>query len=196
MAATKKTAATKHPAAPAVDEPATPVPATQAIKPAAEPAPASEAPKHPAVVDMNDIVMVQSCFHGNLSYISKRNGSIIEWPQFGEEQPMSVDELMYMRNTQPTFFKEQWVRLIGSNADDVFAFLHLDRYCKNNLRFDTFDDVFSMEPDLLVSVVEAFAPSLRESFARQALDRMQAGTLNDLRQVRAIEQATGFSLLR
>ena len=146
-------------------------------------------------VDLNDIVYVQSCFHGNLFYKSKRNGSIVEWQTFGEDQPMDVDELMYMRNTQPTFFKEQWVRLVGDNADDVFAFLHLDRYCKNNLKFDNFDDVFDMDADSIESTVKEFAASLKESFARRAKELCDAGELNDLKVIKAIERATKFKLL-
>lgn len=156
-----------------------------------EPAPAVK-----KEVSLRDIVYVQSCFHGDLFYKSKRNGSIVEWQCFGEDQPMDVDELMYMRNTQPTFFKEQWVRLVGDNADDVFEFLHLDRYCKNNLKFDTFDDVFEMEPAQLELVVKEFAPSLRESFARRAVALVDEGTLDNLRTIKAIERATGFSLLK
>lgn len=148
-------------------------------------------------VSLNDIVYVQSCFHGDLFYRSKRNnGFIVEWQQFGEEQPVDVDELMYMRNTQPTFFKEQWIRLVGDNADDVFEFLHLDRYCKNNLKFDDFDDVFAMESDEIEMVVKSFTPSLRESFARRALELIETGELDNLKKIQAIERASGYSLLK
>lgn len=148
-----------------------------------------------SAVSLTDLVCVQSCFHGNLFYKSKRNGSIVEWQSFGEEQFMDVDELMYMRNTQPTFFKEQWVRLVGDNADAVFEFLHLDRYCKNNLKFDTFDDVFAMDPDDLIAVVKGFAPSLRNSFARRAKELIEDGSINQLTTIKAIERATGYDLL-
>lgn len=147
-------------------------------------------------VPLTDLVCVQSCFHGNLFYKSKRNGSIVEWQTFGEEQYMDVDELMYMRNTQPTFFKEQWIRLVGDNADDVFAFLHLDRYCKNNLKFDDFDDIFEMAPDTIKSVVKEFAPSLRDSFARRAMELIESEDLADLKTIKAIEAATGCKLIQ
>lgn len=153
------------------------------------------APQKRVQVDLNDIVYVQSCFHGNLFYKSKRNGSIVEWQQFGEDQPMDVDELMYMRNTQPTFFKEQWIRLVGDNADDVFTCLHLDRYCKNNLKFDSFDDVFEMNPAEIEMTVKEFAPSLRESVARRAKELYDDETLCDIKTIKAIERATGFTLL-
>lgn len=160
------------------------------------PEPHPSSPSKKVEVSLNDIVYVQSCFHGNLFYQSKRNGSIVEWQQFGEEQPMDVDELMYMRNTQPTFFKEQWIRLVGDNADDVFEFLHLERYCKNNLKFDSFDDVFAMEPDEIETVVKSFSSSLRESFARRALELVEGGELENLRKIKAIERASGYSLLK
>lgn len=158
------------------------------------------APKavHPKRVEVSltDLVCVQSCFHGNLFYKSKRTGSIIEWQTFGEEQYMDVDELMYMRNTQPTFFKEQWIRLVGDNADDVFTFLHLDRYCKNNLKFDSFDDIFEMDPDTIKAVVKEFASSLRDSFARRAMELIESESLTDLKTIKAIEAATGCKLIQ
>ena len=157
---------------------------------------AKTAPPERVVVSLNDLVCVQSCFHGDLFYKSKRNGSIVEWQTFGEEQYMDVDELMYMRNTQPTFFKEQWIRLVGDNADDVFAFLHLDRYCKNNLKFDNFDDIFAMEPDAIKTVVKEFAPSLRDSFARRAMELIESDDLTDLKTIKAIEAATGCKLIQ
>lgn len=147
-------------------------------------------------VSLDDLVYVQSCFHGNLFYKSKRNGSIVEWQRFGEDQPMDVDELMYMRNTQPTFFKEQWIRLVGDNADDVFAFLRLDRYCKNNLKFDDFDDVFAMDPDTIKSVVREFTPSLKDSFARRAMELIEAEELTDLKTIKAIEATTSCKLIQ
>lgn len=109
---------------------------------------------------------------------------------------MDVDELMYMRNTQPTFFKEQWIRLVGDNADDVFTFLHLDRYCKNNLKFDSFDDIFEMDPDTIKAVVKEFAPSLRDSFARRAMELIESESLTDLKTIKAIEAATGCKLIQ
>lgn len=163
-------------------------------------APVARTDARPAVkrveVKLTDIVYVQSCFHGDLFYKSKRNGSIVEWQTFGAEQPMDVDELMYMRNTQPTFFKEPWIRLVGENADDVFEFLHLDRYCKNNLKFDTFDDVFDLEPAVIEQTVREFTPSLRESFARRAEELIKNEELNDLKKIKAIEAATNFELLK
>lgn len=154
------------------------------------------APAKRPEVSLNDLVYVQSCFHGNLFYKSKRNGSIVEWQRFGEEQPMDVDELMYMRNTQPTFFKEQWIRLVGDNAEDVFNFLRLDRYCKTPLDFDDFDDLFNLDPLELERTVKEFIPSLRESFARRAAEKIEDDSLANLKVIKAIERVTGFELLK
>lgn len=146
-------------------------------------------------VELTDLVCVQSCFHGTLYYKSKKTGVAVEWQRFGEEQYFDVDELMYMRNTQPKFFKEQWIRLIGDNADDVFAFLRLDRYCKNNLKFDDFEDMFKLSPDELETAVKDFTASLKESFARRAKELFDAGELDNLKIIKAIERATNFKLL-
>lgn len=154
-------------------------------------APAMKKPQ----VELTDLVCVQSCFHGTLYYKSKKTGVAVEWQRFGEEQYFDVDELMYMRNTQPKFFKEQWIRLIGDNADDVFAFLRLDRYCKNNLKFDDFEDMFDLSAEDLEATVKEFTDSLKESFARRAKEMYDAGELENLKIIKAIERATNFKLL-
>lgn len=146
-------------------------------------------------IPLTDLVCVKSCFYGTLTYISKKTGSIIEWNDFDAEQYLSVEELMYMRNTQPAFFKEQWIRLVGDNADDVFDFLHLERYCKTSFEFESFGDVFSLPVSEIESTISAFSDSMKESFARFAMECVQNGSLESLSIIHAIEHATGFDLL-
>lgn len=126
MANTKKAAAgasTKKPAAAKAQ-------VVTAAQTSGEPASAtgfsSPVEKRTPEVRLADMVCVRSCFYGNLVYVSKKTGAIVEWQNFDAEQYMTVEELLYMRNSQPRFFKEPWIRIVGDNADAVFKFLSLE----------------------------------------------------------------------
>lgn len=158
----------------------------------------AETKKMPTVVEipLTDLVCVQSCFYGDLIYVSKKSGDVIEWNEFGSEQYLSVQELLYMRNTQPAFFRNQWIRFIGDNADEAFNFLHLERYCKNRIDFDDFNELFSLSEDEIEDVVSSYSASMKESIARFTIEQIENKTLDNLSTIRALQKATGYELLK
>ncbi|MPL95075.1 hypothetical protein SDC9_41238 [bioreactor metagenome] len=164
---------------------------------AAEQAPVTETKKKRltlAEVSLNDLVEVQSCFYGSLVYVSSKTGYRIEWGEFGASQYMPVEEVMTMRNSQPTFFTNQWVRIIGDNASDVMNFLQLDRYYSKTAKVDSFDDLFAYTPAKIEEVVSTFTDSMKESFARYTHSLVQNGEIDSIKKIDAIERATGFEI--
>ena len=147
-----------------------------------------------ADVPLTELVEVQSCFYGKLIYVSKKTGYVIEWNEFGTTQYVPVEELLTMRNTQPTFFSNQWVRIIGENAVDVINFLQLEKYYSKTIGFDSFDDIFNGSPQKIKEIVSSFTDSMKESFARYTYSLMQSGGLDSLKKIEAVETATGFEL--
>lgn len=147
-----------------------------------------------ADVPLTELVEVQSCFYGTLTYTSVKTGYNIEWNEFGATQYIPVEELLTMRNTQPAFFTNQWVRLLGDNASDVINFLQLEKYYSKTADFEDFDDIFSMTPAKIEATVETFTDSMKESFARYAVAMVANGTLDSVKKIGAIEKATGFKL--
>ena len=146
-------------------------------------------------VQLTDMVCVRSCFYGNLVYVSKKTGAIVEWQNFDAEQYMTVEELLYMRNSQPRFFKEPWIRIVGDNADAVFQFLSLERYNVTALSYGSFADIFRMPVKDIEMLVSGFGNSMKESFARYTRMNILDDELTDLKVIKAIEHATGFELL-
>ncbi len=145
-------------------------------------------------MDMNELVDVQSAVYGGLVYVSRKTGYIIEWQDFGSIQPLTVDELMTMRNSQPAFFKNGWVRLIGDNAEDVKHYLQLERYYTNELPFEDFDDVYELSAEDIIAVVSNLSDSMKESIARRAIDLIKDGVIDSNKKINAIETATGYDL--
>ena len=145
-------------------------------------------------MDMNELVDVQSAVYGGLVYVSRKTGYVIEWQEFGSIQPLTVDELMTMRNSQPAFFKNGWVRLVGDNAEDVKHYLQLERYYTTELPFENFDDVYEMSAEDIIAVVGGLSDSMKESIARRAIDLIKDGVIDSNKKINAIEAATGYDL--
>lgn len=164
-------------------------------EPAIQAGSSSPVEKRMPEVQLTDMVCVRSCFYGNLVYVSKKTGAIIEWQNFDAEQYMTVEELLYMRNSQPRFFKEPWIRIVGNNADAVFQFLSLERYNATVLSYGSFADIFRMPVEDIETLVSGFGDSMKESFARYARMNILDDELTDLKVIKVIEHATGFDLL-
>lgn len=148
-----------------------------------------------ADVPLTELVEVQSCFYGNLIYVSKKTGYRIEWNEFGATQYVSVEDLLAMRNSQPAFFKNQWIRLTGDNAADVINFLQLEKYYSKTAGFDSFDDIFKLTPAKIEDIVSTFTDSMKESFARYTYSVLSEGELDlTIKKIEAIEKATGFEI--
>lgn len=145
-------------------------------------------------VSLLEIVTVVSNFYGQLSYTSKKNGYITEWSRYGEEQPMTVEELMTMRNTQRKFFERNWIRLVGDNAEDVIAFLQLERYFPKESANVDLEQIISMSPSEIRKIVPGLSASLRESLARLTMEKINAEELDSMIKITALEESCGFKL--
>ena len=146
-----------------------------------------------ADVNLNDLVEVRSCVYGGLVYIAN-NGYRVDWDEFGASQYMTVQDLMTMRNTQKSFFVNNWVCLCGDNAADVTSFLQLDRYTNKSIDPDTIDDVFEMSPSELRAALESYSPAMRDVVVRRAYALIQDGALDSNKLIDVIEDVTGYDL--
>ena len=99
-----------------------------------------------------------------------------------------------MRNTQPQFFTNNWVVLVGDNADSVKSFLQIDRYYKGFDAVDGFDELFDYEPEEIIAVVGKMSGSMKENVARRAYALIETGELDSVKTIAALEEACGYEL--
>lgn len=172
----------------------------EAVEEVVAPAPVEEKkPAHPVKKklprpDLNDLVEVESCFHGQLNFVSEKTGRRASWGKFGDVDYLTVEDLMSMRNAHPGFFKNNWIMLVGDNAEAVFEYLQLGRYYKNYRSREDFDELFNMEPDALKEVLDTMSSDAKENVARHAYALINDGELDSNRVIDVIEKATGFEL--
>lgn len=145
-------------------------------------------------VKLTDLVRVESCFYGELVYISRKTGYKTVWNGFGSSDYLTVEDLMAMRNGQRGFFENQWIVLTGDNADDVIEFLQLERYYQQINSLDDIDNLFHCSADEIPGVLARFSPAAKETIARRAYDLVMQKELTDINMIHALEEATGFEL--
>lgn len=145
-------------------------------------------------LDLNELVEVESCFHGTLNFVSGKTGRRASWSGFGATDYLTVEDLLSMRNTQPAFFKNNWIILTGDNADSVFEYLQLGRFYKDYRSLEDFTELFSMSPEELKDALGRMNSEAKENVARHAYSLIQEGELDSVRLIEVIEDATGFNL--
>jgi len=145
-------------------------------------------------IDPNEIIDVQSCTYGELIYVSKKNGYTILWDDFGCVNPVTVGDLIDMRNGQKKFFEEPWIVLTGDRAPIIMEYLQIAKYYNNFNKIEDFDEIFSYEPDELKSVVSSMSDSMKEVVARRAYALVHEGSLDSNKLIVAIEESTGYKI--
>lgn len=130
---------------------------------------------------------------GNLIYVSKQmQGMQIEWAEFGDDQYIELKELQSMRNSNPAFFENNWILI---DDDEVLRFLRADKYYSTVKSMDDFDKIINMLPNRIAKSVENLSDNLKNGLAIVAYKKYKSGELDSLTVVRAIERATGISVL-
>lgn len=100
-----------------------------------------------------------------------------------------------MRNGQRDFFSENWVMLVGDNAEQALDWLQIRKYYSDIVELDDLDEVFTWSPEKIETVVTKIARGAKDSIAMRAYDLIESGSLDSIKTIKAIEAATGYVLM-
>jgi hypothetical protein len=140
---------------------------------------------------LNEMVCVKNNTHGKLVYVSKRfAGQEYTWSGFGDENYLELQELISMRNSYLTYFKECWVML----ADEDLEYLNVKKYYENTINMENFDDLFKLSPNALKSKLEQLPKSMKDSVSKRAKQLKQSGELDSLKVIKTIEEVLKVDL--
>lgn len=143
----------------------------------------------------DELVEVKSNFYGTLFYKSKVTGFECEWSICGDVNLLTIAELQNMRNGQRDFFSENWVMLVGDNAEQALDWLQIRKYYSDIVELDDLDEVFTWSPEKIETVVTKVARGAKDSIAMRAYDLIESGSLDSIKTIKAIEAATGYVLM-
>jgi hypothetical protein len=155
---------------------------------------AEKAVKQP--VSLDELVTVQSCVGGQLIWVSPRTGYKIKWNEFGNTNPMTVADLLDMRNgSTRVFFEKNWVAILGDRADDIMEYLQIKKYYKNVYSADDIDRILtSYEPDEIEAVVAKMPASLKNTVVFRAREMKANEELDSYQAIAAVEKAVGVKI--
>ena len=145
-----------------------------------------------AEITNETMVECRSGVSGNLIYKSSLNpGYVVEWSGLGEIQEMEYRELVSMRGNQRRFFEENWI-LIDDPA--VIKKLGVERYYKNSLTSDDFEDVFTMSADDIKEIVPTLPGGTKDAIASEAKKKIESGELDSRSAIKALEDSLDVEL--
>lgn len=129
---------------------------------------------------------------GVLIYKSQLNpGYTVEWDSFGDVQELEYRELVSMRGNQRRFFEENWI-LIDNPA--VIKKLGVERYYKNSLTTDDFDDVFTMSAEKIKEIVPSLPGGTKDAIISEAKKKIETGELDSRSTIKALEETLSVEL--
>lgn len=142
-------------------------------------------------IPMDALVMVKSAVNGKLVYVSKRQTGYMEtWNGLGEEIPMEMAELYSMKNTDRSFFTENWIEV----DPIVLRDLQMERFYKDSISVSDLDSIFELENDKLKQAINKMKENTKNAFALEAVKRVENGTLTNFKTISIIEELLNCEL--
>lgn len=150
-------------------------------------------------------VWVRSNCYGELIYISKKTGFRTSWDNFRSRQPMTLEELMTMRNTYIKFFTKNLIIIEGFqdpeyaetySVEEILAYLQVSQYYKSSLCPDNLEEVFRMTPAKIEECVPNMSSGVKSAITIRANELITSGQLDSMKLVASLEKALGCELCR
>jgi hypothetical protein len=140
---------------------------------------------------LNTLVKIKNGYSGTLVIGLPKSGYDVILNNFGDEDAIELGELRQIRNSHPDFFEKNWILL---DDHDVIEFLNVQKFYKNTLNPDEFEELFEKEPDEVTSTLLTMSDGQKTAFARRARQKIEDGTLDSRNTIKAIEKTLGYSL--
>jgi hypothetical protein len=156
-------------------------------------------------IPLSTEVWVSNNCYNELNYISKNTGFRSTWDNFGNPQPMSLEELLIMRNTQRKFFERPWIKINGfidSDYNEIFSveeildFLQVKQYYKNSLCPDNIDEIFKLSTEEIEKRVPNMSSGTKATIVVRANDLVEKGELDSLKVILTLEKILNCEIIR
>lgn len=163
-----------------------------------------KAANKPKKIEIRDDVLidVQSNFHGGLIYKNNVSGEAIIWDRVGEIQQISMRELRAMKAQQISFFKNQWIIVLGvsageeceASAEEICKTLTVAQYYKNYFDATAFNKACSWSINEIKKNVSLMSEATKQNLSVALKGYLDSGKLDSISKVKAFEEALGCEL--
>ena len=138
------------------------------------------------------MITVRNGFNGMLVYKSSKTGERFVWNGFGDEQDMELQELRNAKNSKKAFFENNWFMI---SDPEVIEYLGVERYYKNALSFENFDDLFSLTPEAIKNKIALLSSGQKATVVYRAKQLIADGTIDSIKVITALEESLGIELI-
>lgn len=148
-------------------------------------------------------VWVRSNCYGGLIYVSKKTGFRTSWDNFGNKQPLTLEELLTMRNAEIKFYTKNLIIIEGFqdsdyaqtySVEEILTYLQVTQYYTSSLCPNNLDDVFKMTPAKIEECVPNMSSGVRNSILIRANELIEKGEIDSIKIVNSLEKALGCEL--
>jgi len=149
-------------------------------------------------------VLVKSLVFGKL-IIKLNDGGTYEFNRAGETHEMSMKELRELKASQLSFFKNQWLLILGVSTSntatceatpaDIYKSVGVDNFYRNYIDPTSFRDICSLKPGEIEMRTKLLCTQAKDNLLVALKSYIDKGALSDLNLIKAWEKNLGCELL-
>ncbi|POO87876.1 hypothetical protein [Clostridium sp. 3-3] len=149
-------------------------------------------------IPLDTMIPVRSGVQGELIYLSKKTvGYQVEWDQYNAVEYVELGELLSMRNTSRSFYKNNWVFFEDTDeytAVEIYDFLDVAQYYENAIVGDDLDKIFVMPLDEIKAVVKPLSRGVKDTLALKARKMIDSGEFDSINKIKLLEKLLDVEL--
>lgn len=156
------------------------------------------------IASINDgvIVKVKSGFYGTLYYRNLTSGETFRWEHAGDVQFMSMRDLRTMKAQQISFFKNQWIIILGVadgedeniTAEDIYKNLIVTQYYSQLVDPSSFAEAHTWSDSEIDERIGMLNAGSKENLIVALNKLIGDGKLDSIKKIKRFEKALACTL--
>ena len=145
--------------------------------------------------------VVMSLCNGELVYRDRRTSRLFEFPELGDSEIMTIEELSTMKNLARKFFKNSYITVVDVLDDeytleDVYEYLQIKTNTEILCAEDMDDIILDMDVNDFRTILQNRKEGgLRQRIVERAIKLYEDGEFNDYAKMKVIKEITKLSYL-
>lgn len=145
--------------------------------------------------------VVMSLCNGELVYRDRRTSRLFEFPELGDSEIMTIEELSTMKNLARKFFKNSYITVVDVLDDeytleDVYEYLQIKTNTEILCAEDMDDIILDMDIDDFRTILQNRKEGgLRQRIVERAMKLYEDGEFNDYSKMKIIKDVTKLDYL-
>ena len=145
--------------------------------------------------------VVMSLCNGELVYRDRRTSRLFEFPELGDSEIMTIEELSTMKNLARKFFKNSYITVVDVLEDeytleDVYEYLQIKTNTEILCAEDMDDIILDMDVNDFRTILQNRKEGgLRQRIVERAMKLYEDGEFNDYSKMKIIKDVTKLDYL-